>query len=203
MHHPLFGFPTVHHSLIHRCPAGIKLTLALVLATGMAMLPPDHAAWLAISAGVLVIVTLLSRLPLRYILWRLICLEPLAAGVAVMSIFGPGGWRLFLVLIAKTTLCLLTMILLASTTSFSDLLRAMQRAKVPALLITTLALMVRYLSVLTEESQRMRRARMSRTFTPRRNLSWHSLAGIAGQLFIRASDRAERVYAAMTARGWQ
>jgi len=57
--------------------------------------------------------------------------------------------------------------------------------------------------VLLDEGQRMRRARLSRTFTRRQNRSWRMRAAIVGQLFIRSSERAERIYGAMCARGWR
>ena len=106
-------------------------------------------------------------------------------------------------MVVKTTLCLLTMILLSNTTPFSALLGVMQRVRVPRLLISTLALMYRYLFVLTDEAQRMRRARASRTFQSGRWWTWRTLATVIGQLFIRSTERAERIYAAMAARGWQ
>jgi energy-coupling factor transporter transmembrane protein EcfT len=49
----------------------------------------------------------------------------------------------------------------------------------------------------------MRRARLSRTFTPGRRFQWQALSSVAGQLFVRASERAERIYNAMSARGWK
>jgi cobalt/nickel transport system permease protein len=70
-------------------------------------------------------------------------------------------------------------------------------------MLTTLALMYRYLGVLAEESARMQRARASRTFSRRHPLAWCNLALIAGQLFLRAAGRAERIYLAMCARGWK
>jgi len=63
--------------------------------------------------------------------------------------------------------------------------------------------MYRYLFVLVDEAQRMKRARASRTFTVRRGRSWRTLATVVSQLFIRASERAERIYGAMCARGWK
>ncbi|MEI8197996.1 MAG: energy-coupling factor transporter transmembrane component T, partial [Phycisphaerae bacterium] len=93
----------------------------------------------------------------------------------------------------------------------ADLVEARRRLRVPALLVTTLALMYRYLFVLVDESQRMRRARQSRTFAASGSgatravggwRSWRTLATVVSQLFVRASERAERIYAAMCARGW-
>ena len=53
------------------------------------------------------------------------------------------------------------------------------------------------------EAHRMKRARMSRTFTPQRRRTWQAMASVVGQLFVRASERAERIYGAMCARGWK
>jgi cobalt/nickel transport system permease protein len=63
--------------------------------------------------------------------------------------------------------------------------------------------MYRYLSVLVDEAERMQRARASRTFTRRRSHLWQSLGTVLGQLFVRSTERAERIYAAMCARGWK
>src|SRR5581483_4777434 len=61
----------------------------------------------------------------------------------------------------------------------------------------------RYLFVLLDESERMRRARLSRTFTRNRKFQWRAMSTVVGQLFVRASERAERIYDAMCARGWK
>jgi cobalt/nickel transport system permease protein len=78
-----------------------------------------------------------------------------------------------------------------------------KRVGVPAVLVTVLALMSRYISVLGDEAERLERARRSRTFVSRRRLDWSALAALVGQLFIRATNRAERIYAAMCSRGWR
>ena len=190
-------------SPIHRLPAGVKLPAALGLVVLVVALP--RASWRAfLGIAVLLIgVAVLSRIPIRFIAWRLLTLEPLALGVAGLALFQPDGGRIFATLLAKTTLCLFTMILLSNTTPFSALLAVMRRARIPALLVSTLALMYRYLFVLTDEAQRMRRARMSRTFRPGRWWTWRILATVIGQLFVRSTERAERIYAAMAARGWK
>jgi cobalt/nickel transport system permease protein len=62
--------------------------------------------------------------------------------------------------------------------------------------------MYRYLHVLTEELDRMVKARRSRTFRRSGRLDWVLLTGLIGILFLRAFERGERVHAAMLARGW-
>ncbi len=190
-------------SPIHRLPAGLKLAAALGVVTVIALLPVGAWGPFGTIALLLLLIAGLSRIPPRFVLWRLLALEPLALGVAGLAVFQPRGGRIFATMVVKTTLCLLTMILLSNTTPFSALLGVMQRARVPRLLISTLALMYRYLFVLTDEAQRMRRARASRTFQSGRWWTWRTLATVIGQLFIRSTERAERIYAAMAARGWQ
>ena len=190
-------------SPIHRRPAAAKLVGAVALVVIVAMLPVQRASYLIWPALLLATVALLSRIPLRFLAKRLLLLEPFVLGVAVLAVFQPGGWRIMLVLAAKCTLCLLTMILLSGTTPFSEMLRVLRKMHVPGLMVTTLALMHRYLFVLGDEAHRMKRARMSRTFIQKPVKRWRTLATVISQLFIRASERAERVYAAMCARGWQ
>ncbi|MGE5609397.1 MAG: cobalt ECF transporter T component CbiQ [Bacillota bacterium] len=188
-------------SVVHRLPSGVKLVVAVGLVAGLVFARQSQWAVFATAAVFLGGVAVLSRIPLRFIVLRLLWLEPFVLAIALLAIFQPDGMRIFTALLVKSTLCLLTMILLSNTTPFAELLRVLRAAHVPELLLTTLALMYRYIFVLLDESQRMRRARQSRTFTASRWQAWKSMATVLGQLFIRASERAERVYAAMWARG--
>ena len=186
-------------SPIHRLPATAKLlgtlgVLAVTLATPWAFGPVA-----VLLAGVAVA----SRIPTGFLLRRLLQLELFVLGAAVLALVQPGGGKLFALIALRTTLGLLALILLSNTTPFGELLRVLRRAHLPALLLTTLALMYRYLFVLTDEAERMLRARASRTFAPRRARLWRSRAAVVGQLFIRSTERAERIYAAMLARGWK
>ena len=189
-------------SRIHRLPAAVKLIAALAIVIVTVVSPVGRWDAFAVIALLLIGIAAASRVPGRFILRRLVTLEPLALGVAGLAMFQPHGGRIFLTMLAKTTLCLLTMILLSSTTPFSALLEVLKRARVPDILVSTLALMYRYLFVLVDEAQRMRRARASRTFRPGRWWTWRALATVIGQLFVRSTERAERIYAAMIARGW-
>ncbi len=190
-------------SLVHRLPAAAKLFVAVALVLTTVLLPVSRLFGFALVAAALLIIVVLSRIPPLFLAKRLVLLEPIALGVAALAIFQPDGWRVFAVVLLRTNLCLLAMILLSNTTPFADILRVLQRLRVPSLLVTTLALMYRYLFVLADEVGRMGRARASRTFAARRRVAWWSQAGIIGQLFIRSTERAERIYAAMCARGWQ
>jgi cobalt/nickel transport system permease protein len=191
-------------SPIRRLPARLKLAVALAGLIGTVVLPISYAAYFILWGSFLVGVAVASKIPAAFLLKRLVLLEPLVLGVALLAWFQPHGGTKFLVVVVKSTLCLLTMILLSNTTPFAELLKVLRGLRVPPLLITTLALMNRYLYVLADEAERMKRARASRTFARRSRLHvWNSVAMLAGQLFVRSTERAERIYAAMCARGWR
>ena len=190
-------------SPIHRLPAALKLGTALVIIVATVLTPIQWRNWFIGVALLLVLTVLLSRLTLLFLLKRLLVLSPFVLGVVLVNAFQPASRANWLAVAVKSALCLLTVILISNTTPFSQMLRVFKSIRVPALLITTIALMHRYLFVLLDESERMRRARASRTFTRGRRFQWHTLATVVGQLFIRASERAERIYDAMCARGWK
>jgi cobalt/nickel transport system permease protein len=178
-------------SPVSRLPAALKLGVALAMIVGTVLAPPWAVGWFIAMAVVLVVFK------------RLAWLSPFILSVALVNAWQPaarGSWR---AVAAKSTICLLTIIVVSNTTPFSRILRVLKAARVPGLLITTIALMHRYLFVLVEEAERMRRARASRTFTRQRCARWQTLSTVVGQLFVRASERAEHIYDAMCARGWK
>ncbi|MFZ1055210.1 MAG: CbiQ family ECF transporter T component [Opitutaceae bacterium] len=185
-----------------RWPPKVTVPGSLALIVAITLTPGTRPVWFAAEAALLLAGMALARVSAAAVARRLLILSPFVAGAAFAAAFGAGGtdWR---ILALRSGLCLVTVILLSQTTSFSELLGFFRAAHVPSLLITTLALMHRYIFVLAEESARMGRARASRTFNRSRPFAWVAAASVVGQLFIRASERAERVYDAMCARGWK
>jgi cobalt/nickel transport system permease protein len=190
-------------SPIHRLPAGLKCAVGIGFVVGIVLLPRQAWAAYAVSGAAVLGLAVLSRIPLARLGARLLLIEPVALGVALLSLAQPGGLAIFAATLTRSTLCLSVMVLLAATTRFTDILRVLWRIRVPALLVTVLALTHRYLFVLVEEAGRMVRARRSRCFSTSRASVWRSSAGVVAHLFVRGSERAERVYAAMCARGWK
>ena len=203
MHRALLEPYQHQRSSIHRLPAGMKAGAALAFVLAVVLLP--RAAWLAYAAGaaLLLLFAGLSRIPTVALARRLLMVEPFALGVALLSLLQQDGLQVFAATLTKSTLCLFCMVLLSSTTHFSAILRVLWRIRVPSLLVTTLALMHRYLFLLVDETGCMVRARRSRTFTRDRGSAWGSSASVIAHLFVRSSERAERIYAAMCARGWK
>jgi cobalt/nickel transport system permease protein len=190
-------------SWLHRVPAWAKLSATLALVIYNALLPavPHPAMFLplALLAGV----WLTARPPLRLMLRRLLVAEFFILGLVLLPLLNPGAATPVAAAIIKSNLCIIALLLLTWSTPFPEILALLRRIHFPAIMLSTLALMVRYLPVLREESHRMQRARSSRTFSRRGRLEWNTLGNIIGQLFIRSANRAERIYLAMCARGWK
>ena len=190
-------------SPVHRLSAGVKCLAALVLLLAVILLPAARTAWFGGLAVFLAVVAALSRVPLRFLALRLLMLEPFALGVALLALFQHEGWKAFVLLMVRSTLSLSVLILLSNTTPFAELLRVLKLIRVPALIVTCLALMYRYVFILIDETERMHRARACRTFVKHRRQAWRTASEVIGQLFVRSTTRAERIYAAMCARGWR
>lgn len=190
-------------SAIHRLPTTAKLIAAICIITATVAVQFSQGWFFVLTAGVLLVIAALTTISWRFIFGRLFLLEPFALGIAIMTLFQENGGTVFLSILTKSTLCLFTVILLSNTTPFSDILQVLRRIRIPKLLITVLALMYRYLFVLIDEAERLSRARSSRTFSTGRLRKWNALASLIGQLFVRSTERAERIFAAMSARGWK
>jgi cobalt/nickel transport system permease protein len=192
-------------SLVHRCDARVKLLVALGLVAIVVATPIVWWPLLAAELAVVLVVYAAARLPWAYLAVRLASLSPFLLLLAVGIPLSHGldrGWDLAAQLLARSLLSLAVMITLVATTPFHALLSALARLGVPQVLIAILAFMYRYMFVLVDELEKMRRAKLSRTFYP--SLWWEVrlMANFVGILFVRAFERAERVHAAMCARGW-
>ncbi len=190
-------------SPLRSIPAGLKLASAMVVIITIALLPRRPDVLYLGPTVLLLVLWPLARMPLIYALSRLILVEFFILGIALLSVFSPAHTPIFLATLIKSNLCVFTMLLLTWTTSFHEILQVLRAVRLPPVMLTTLALMYRYLPVVAEESRRMQRARASRTFSPTRRLAWNNVTTVISRLFIRSADRAERIYLAMCARGWK
>ncbi len=179
----------------------IKLALFFAYALTALLMPMQIAVGWAGLVGVLVAALLTARVPLRLFLSRFGMVLPFI-GLSGLGLLLGGSTERFLEVTLRASSCVGAALWLSLTTPFPDLLSALRWLRVPSLLTTLLSFLFRYLFVLAEEAQRMMRAYQSRCL---RRQTWRdaSLIGrLAGSLLLRAYDRAERVYWAMLARGF-
>ena len=203
------------HSPVHRAPAHLKLLgllgfMLLVVAT-----PRQAYAVFAVEAAVLLGVIVLSRVPLGYLLPRMLVEVPFAVFAVLVPFISHGprtevlgvsvsepGLHAGIALLVKGTLGVLASLTLAATTEPQDLLRGLQRLRMPDLIVQIMGFMIRYLDVVTSEMGRMTTAMRSRGCEPRSPRHWPVLARSLGALFIRSYERGERVHLAMLSRGY-
>ena len=190
----------------------LVVTVAFVAAVAsVGRLEVGRLAPLAIFPLVLVP---LGDVPWRPLLYRLALAAPLALGVAAFEplldrapalalgdVTVSRGAVAMAVVLAKFLISLGAALLLVATTGFDDVCAAMGRLGVPRVVVGQLSLTYRYLFVLGGEAARMVRAHDLRA-PARRHPSFRSAGPLLGNLLVRAMARAERVHAAMRARGF-
>lgn len=114
------------------------------------------------------------------------------------------GVRLSWQISLKSMAILLALMALLATMTAATLGHALRHLGVPDKIVSLLMITYRYLFVIEAEFTRLWRAAKVRGFRPRTNLhSYRTYAYLVGMLFVRAADRAERVYAAMRCRGFK
>lgn len=203
------------HTVVHRLPAHVKIVAALAFVSVGVATP--IARWQAFGwfAVLLASVLATARIPLATILRRATIEVPFVAFAALMPFFGRGdpvsagpltvyrdGLEAAASILAKGTVGVLVAIALSATTPARELIRGFERLRMPTVLVQILSFMIRYVNVVNSEVERMRIARASRGFEARGIGAWPVLARAAGALFIRSYERGERVFLAMTSRGY-
>jgi len=200
----------------------VLLTLFFIIT--VSLIP--SGAWLAFACCLLFVLagTLAAKLDPAFTLRRSYVVLPFALAALTIPFITPGtvvyvipllGWTItgpgiirFVSILLRMWLAMQGVILLMATTRFSDLLWGLRSLRLPSQLVGTIGFMYRYLFVLADEALRMIRARAARSprcaHAPRPALSWQGrvTGSMVGSLFLRSLERSERVFAAMSSRGY-
>lgn len=203
------------HSPVHRAPAHLKLLALLGFMLLVVATPRDWHAVFALEALLLLGVVAVSRVPATYLAPRMVIEVPFAVFALLMPFIAHGprtevlgltvsepGLHAGVALLVKGSLGVLASLTLAATTEPQDVLRGLQRLRMPELIVQIMGFMIRYLDVVTAELGRMMVAMRSRGCEPRSPRHWPTLARAMGALFIRSYERGERVHLAMLSRGY-
>lgn len=105
-------------------------------------------------------------------------------------------------IVAKGSLGVLAAVILSTTTTAREILRGLERLKLPTVMVQIASFMLRYVNVISDEMERMKIARESRGFIATGIKHWKVIATSAAALFIRSYERGERVHLAMLSRGF-
>ena len=187
----------------------------LIFVLAVVVIPPE-AFWAYFLAGCLLVgVMILAELPARFVAPRMLVEVPILLFALMLPFLGQGEttevlgltlsvdglWGAWTIL-AKATLGVGASIVVSATTTIPDLLRGLDRIRVPRVLTAIAGFMVRYLDIVAGEFSRRRVAMAARGYEPRWLWQNGPLAQSAGSLFIRSFERGERVHQAMVARGF-
>ena len=205
MHHVTLDQWSRGASPLHRRDPRVKIaavmTFLVVLATAHREL-----AWLgAASFVVLGAAARWARLPLGGALARAGVVLPFTAVFAGVSWLAGDPAR-GATLVMKSYLSALAVLLLVSTTPLPVLLRGFEMTGAPRFLLMVAQFLYRYLFVISEEAQHMRKAALSRGATvgglAGNTARFRAAAGALAVLFARSYARAEGIHRAMLARGF-
>ncbi len=156
----------------------------------------------------------IGRIPTGFIFSRLL---PALPFIMLVGIFNPlldqetalyvggwaisGGWLSFFSIFTRSLLTLGTCLVLLAVTGLPAIAAGLAQLKIPRAFIIQLIFLYRYIFILGEEGGKMTRARAQRSFYGR-GRSLKTTASLLGSLMLRTLDRAERIYHAMNARGF-
>ncbi len=214
-------------SSIHRLDARVKVIFTLAFIIFLNLSPFNAWPLYIMFLTIILSVVLYSRIGIGFVLKRALLAAPfvLAALPLIFSrppfsdviifpgvqiSYNPEGFGRFAGIAIKSWISVQAAIFLTATTRFPDLLTAFKQLKVPKIFIAIIALMWRYLFVISEEVIHMMRARASRSaiaverVSSGGSLTWRGrvAGGMAGSLFLRSLERSDRIYAAMLSRGY-
>ena len=201
---------------MHSLPSHLKILAALSFILIVVSTPVTQwGAFIAYFMWLFVVVKI-AQIPFTTLFKRALIEIPFIFFAILMPFFGSGEtiqvgpldlYREGLIagagIVVKGTLGVMTAIILSTSTTAREILRGLERLRLPALMVQIASFMLRYVNVVNDEMERMKIARESRGFEATGIKSWRVLATAAGALFIRSYERGERVHLSMLSRGYE
>lgn len=184
-----------------------KIVAFLALIISCVTLPPGKPEALTSYAVFVLFLLAISNIPLRYFTKRIALIIPFLGFFIITIPFLMANHNLYMLvlystIIAKALISIVVVTILTSTTGFEKLLDGFEELGFPRLFMMLLGFTYRYQYIITDEVERMKRARDSRLWGG--TFLWHSriLGQMTGMLFLRSYERSERIFLAMTSRGF-
>ncbi|OGR69425.1 MAG: cobalt ECF transporter T component CbiQ [Elusimicrobia bacterium GWC2_61_19] len=155
-----------------------------------------------------------GRLPARYLFKKVLLVSPFAVMVGIFNPFFDGGvllrvghlgvsggWVSFASILLRFLLTVSAALALLALTGINSICEGLLRLGAPRAFVVQLLFLNRYLFSLAAETENMTRARALRS-AGKRGMRFGVFIQILGHLLLKTLDRAERVYRAMLARGF-
>ena len=184
--------------------ARIKIISILIFVVVVSLLREKYSLTVAVLFIVLLII--ISKIPLIHFIKRYCYAFPFIL-FASLSLFLTNNIQAGFYMFIRISTCVLALLFLSSTTAFFDLLKGLQKLKIPNIIIVLLMFTYRYFFVFIEEKDRMTLARKSRGFHTKSHLfdkrTMQVIAYTIGMILIRAYERGLRIYDALKVRGYE
>lgn len=196
MHHVVLDQWSRGTSPLHRRDPRTKIIALVVF---LIVLATAHQALSLLCAALLLLLCAAlrwARVPVMGALARAGLVLPFALVFGVVSWIG-GDTARGAALVMKSYLSALAALLVVSTTPMPLLLRGIEMLGAPRFLLMVAQFLYRYLFVISEEAQHMRKAAAAR------GGSFRSAGGALAVLFVRSYQQAGEIHKAMLARGFQ
>ena len=202
------------NSPLHRLDPRAKVITTLLFI--VAVVSFDKYALSAIIPFFIYPVALISLggLPYKYLLKKVLIVSPFAILIGIFnplidretlfhigSIGVSGGVVSFVSILLRFVLPVTAALILVSLTGFNAVCESLKKFGVPRPFIVQLLFFYRYLFVMTDEAERMVRARSLRALNSS-TMGVRTFISLVGHLLLRTLDRAERIYRAMCCRGF-
>lgn len=188
---------------LHSCDARVKVVLLLSFLLLIIFTPVKFVLLFLLYFLIISTLVSLSKIPLAFILKRILEIMPFVVLISISALFTKQGYILFLNCTLKAILAVVLILLISSTTKFSRLLGALEYFRAPAIFVHLLSFLYRYSFLLEDQLLKAGRARESRSTGKSDSFrKVKILSNILGVTFIRTYERAERLYLAMRARGY-
>ncbi len=198
---------------VHRLDARVKTLVTLVFIVIVMSFPRYAISSLTPLLLYPVAMISIGRVPMRYLARKLLIAAPFAVIIGIFNpmldrepvmAIGPvmisGGWISFGSIIFRFVLTVGSALALVACTGMNNLCAALDRLGVPRVFVVQLMFLYRYLFAVADQAIRMKRSVEIRSLG--RSLRLPAYGPVIGHLLLRSIDRAERVYRAMVARGF-
>ncbi|MCE2906058.1 MAG: energy-coupling factor transporter transmembrane protein EcfT [Anabaena sp. CoA2_C59] len=175
----------------------LRLQLSLIIVIGAAFLKYHSWSNLLVYGAIALVWIYLLQVPLPK-LGGLLGTELIFLSLVAL----PLGWERASFLLVRSLICLIVMNGFLLTLPPHSLGIALKSLPIPAPLKENLILAGQYLEILLLEVTRMQRSAQLRGLNGTAGWLRYASASMIGALYLRTLDRAERVYGAMVARGY-
>jgi cobalt/nickel transport system permease protein len=195
-------------------PPEAKVAGLVAFLVAVAVTPPSAPWALAVDGLVAAALAALALVDWRAVAGRLTLDLPLVVLAATYALAGRGphvealgltlsepGLRAGTAIVAKSTIGIVTVSALAASSSVPEIVDGLGCLGAPAWFRRLVALTARQLGVLRAEAARLRLAVAVRTGSGRRTVALVSGARALGSLFVRSTERADRLHLAAELRG--